>query len=130
MARSTLLRWAVQSVGPRMMLQREARRGQLGAKLAVDKTLWDDPFPTYEQMRAQGSLLRGGLVSASASYDVVREVLRSPSFRVGIGTSERLSPTARMLLARTVDPWAVGPAEPPSMLAVDPPDHTKYRRLV
>jgi cytochrome P450 len=113
-----------------MMLQREAKRGQLGAKLAVDKTLWDDPFPTYEQMRAQGPLLRGGLVSSTASYDVTREVLRSPSFRVGIGTSERLSPLARLMLARTVDPWAVGPAEPPSMLAVDPPDHTRYRRLV
>src|SRR3954468_12139505 len=27
-------------------------------------------------------------------------------------------------------PAAVAPAEPPSMLAVDPPQHTKYRRLV
>ncbi|MDQ1698000.1 MAG: hypothetical protein QOJ03_3353 [Frankiaceae bacterium] len=113
-----------------MMLQREARRGQLGAKLAVDKALWDDPFPTYEQMRAHGPLMRGGLISSTASHTVASEVLRSPSFRVGIGSSERLSPVARLLLARTVDPWAVGPAEPPSMLAVDPPDHTRYRRLV
>jgi cytochrome P450 len=34
------------------------------------------------------------------------------------------------MLANSTDPWAVGPAEPPSMLAVDPPDHTRYRRLV
>ncbi|MDP9496510.1 MAG: cytochrome P450, partial [Actinomycetota bacterium] len=37
---------------------------------------------------------------------------------------------ARWLVARTEDPWAVGPAEPPSMLAVDPPDHTRYRSHV
>jgi cytochrome P450 len=130
MPRSIVLRWAVQSLGPLMMISREARRGQLGAKLAVDRSLWADPFPTYDTMRSQGNLLRGGLVSSSASYDVVREVLRSPAFGVGIGSSERLSPIARRLLRTTTDPWAVGPAEPPSMLAVDPPDHTRYRRLV
>lgn len=113
-----------------MMLRREARAGQLGAKLAVDRSLWDDPYPLYDAMRAQGSLVPGRLVSSSASYDVVREVLRSPSFGVGIGSSDRLSPIARRALANSTDPWAVGPAEPPSMLAVDPPDHTRYRRLV
>jgi cytochrome P450 len=113
-----------------MMLRREARAGQLGARLAIDRGLWDDPFPLYDAMRAQGALVPGKLVSSSASYDVVREVLRSASFGVGIGSSERLSPIARRALANSTDPWAVGPAEPPSMLAVDPPDHTRYRRLV
>jgi cytochrome P450 len=112
------------------MLRREARAGQLGAKLAIERQHWDDPFPLYDQMRAQGPLMRGKLISSSASYDVVREVLRSSSFGVGIGSSERLSPIARRALANSTDPWAVGPAEPPSMLAVDPPDHTRYRRLV
>jgi cytochrome P450 len=130
MPRSTLFRWGVQSFGPRMMLRREARAGQLGARLAIDRGLWDDPFPLYDAMRAQGALVPGKLVSSSASYDVVREVLRSGSFGVGIGSSERLSPLARRALANSTDPWAVGPAEPPSMLAVDPPDHTRYRRLV
>ena len=130
MARSTVLRWAVQSLGPRVMLRREARAGQLGARLAIDRSTWADPFPYYEQMRAQGQLLQGRLVMSSASYDVVRDILRSPSFRVGIGTSERLSPVARWFFAQSSDPRAIGPAEPPSMLAVDPPQHTKYRRLV
>jgi cytochrome P450 len=34
------------------------------------------------------------------------------------------------MLAIAVDERNPGPAEPPSMLAVDPPEHTKYRRLV
>jgi cytochrome P450 len=130
MARSPMFRWAVQSFGPRMMMRREARGGQLGARLAIDRKLWDDPFPLYDAMRAQGRLVPGRLISSSASYDVVRDVLRSSSFGVGIGSSDRLSPIARRMLLNSTDPWAVGPAEPPSMLAVDPPDHTRYRRLV
>src|SRR5436190_422410 len=127
---STFARWTVQSLVPQMVLRRSAKAGQLGARLTIDRSLWADPFPTYEQMRARGPLLTGGLVYSTTSHAVASEVLRSPSFRVGIGSSERLSPFARRMLALTVDPWAVGPAEPPSMLAVDPPDHTKYRRLV
>jgi cytochrome P450 len=127
---STFLRWTVQSLVPQMVLRRSAKAGQLGARLTIDRSLWADPFPTYEQMRARGPLLTGGLVYSTTSHAVASEVLRSPSFRVGVGSSERLSPFARRMLALTVDPWAVGPAEPPSMLAVDPPDHTKYRRLV
>src|SRR4051794_39789602 len=130
MTRSTVFRWAVQSVGPQMMLRRAAKNGELGARLAIDRRLWADPFPTYERMRGIGEMQHGGLVSSTTSHRIASEVLRSPSFRVGVGSSERLSPFARRMLALTVDPWAVGPAEPPSMLAVDPPDHTKYRRLV
>ena len=50
-----------------MMLRREARAGQLGAKLAVDRSLWDDPYPLYDAMRAQRSLVPGRGVSSSAS---------------------------------------------------------------
>jgi len=127
---STLAQWTVQSLLPQMVLWREARGGQLGARLAVDRRLWDDPFPTYEQMRRRGPLLEGRLVASTASHAVAGEVLRSPVFRVGAGSSDRLPPIARRLLSLTVDPWAVGPAEPPSMLAVDPPNHTRYRSLV
>ena len=127
---STFLRWTVQSLVPQMVLRRSAKAGQLGARLTIDRSLWADPFPTYEQMRTRGPLLTGGLVYSTTSHAVASEVLRSPSFRVGVGSSERLSPFARRMLSLTQDPWAIGPAEPPSMLAVDPPDHTKYRRLV
>lgn len=130
MASSTVMRWTVQSLVPQLVLRRAARNGQLGAKLAIDRSLWDDPFPTYEEMRSRGPMLSGGLVYSTASHPVASEVLRSPAFRVGVGSSERLSPMARRMLSMTVDPWTVGPAEPPSMLAVDPPEHTKYRRLV
>jgi cytochrome P450 len=112
------------------VLRREARRGQLGARLAVDRSLWADPFPVYEQMRAEGPLVTGQLVSSTVSHAVCSEVLRSPAFGVDMHTSRRLPRPVRRLMAASVDPWAVGPIDPPSMLAVDPPDHTRYRRLV
>ena len=127
---STLLRWSIMSLVPQIVLRRAARRGQLGARLAMDRTLWDDPFPTYEQMRAHGPLMTGGLVFSTSSHAVAADVLRSPVFRVGVGSAERLPPMARRLMALSADPWTVGPAERPSMLAVNPPDHTRYRRLV
>src|SRR4051794_27082822 len=130
MTRSTVFRWAVQSVGPQMMLRRAAKNGELGARLAIDRRLWPDPFPTYERMRAIGEMQHGGLVSSTTSHRIRREGLRTPAFPVGIGSPEQFSPFARRMLALATAPGAVGPAEPPSMLAVDPPQHTKYRRLV
>lgn len=130
MAGSTFLRWVVQSYVPKLVLRRSARAGQLGARLAIDPSLWDDPYPVYEQMRAQGPLNRGSVIYGTVSHPVVSEVLRSPQFRVDMGSAQRLPGPVRRIIAASADPWAVGPVEPPSMLAVDPPDHTRYRRLV
>src|SRR4051812_3384118 len=129
MARSTVFRWMVQSVGPQMMLRRAAKNGELGARLAIDRRLWADPFPTYERMRSIGEMQHGGLVSSTTSHKIASEVLRSPAFRVGIGSSGRPAPFFRPVVPPAADPPPVGPAQPPSMLAVDPPQHTKYRRL-
>jgi len=129
MARSTVLRWAVQSLGPTMMLRRSARAGELGPRLAVDRSLWDDPFPAYDELRAQGDLVHGRVINATASHAVCSEVLRSPAFRVGVD-AEGLPTLVRRMIRSASDPKYPGPAEPPSMLAVDPPQHTKYRRLV
>src|SRR5436305_2405477 len=112
-----------------MTLRRSARAGERGPRLATDRSLWDDPFPAYDAMRAQGDLVHGRVVDATASHAVASEVLRSPVFRVGVN-ADSLPPLARRLIAVAVDAEHPGPAEPPSMLAVDPPQHTKYRRLV
>src|SRR5947209_4847008 len=129
MARSTLLRWAVQSLGPTMALKRSAKAGEIGPRLATDVTTWHDPIPWYDAMRAQGALYAGKVVHNTASHAVASEVLRSPVFKVGF-TPESLPPFARGIVRLAFDDRYPGPAEPPSMLAVDPPQHTKYRRLV
>src|SRR4051794_33841316 len=129
MARSTFLRWAVQSLGPTLALKRSAKAGEIGPKIAVDKETWRDPFPWYDALRRQDKLVAGQVVYSTASHQVCSEVLRSPSFRVGFETSS-LPPIARTAFSVSFDRRYPGPAEPPSLLAVDPPDHTKYRRLV
>ena len=105
------------------------RRGDPVARLLADPELNADPFAAYERVRAVGPVLKTSLMSGTASHDAVNQVLRSPDFGVGSGHGE-LPPFSRRVLSRVVDPEALGPMDPPSLLAVDPPDHARYRRLV
>lgn len=129
MARSTFVRWAIQSLAPTLLLRRSARAGEVGPRIALDKDLWEDPYPAYDELRAQGELVPGRLVWATASHEIVSEVLRSDAFRVGV-EADSLPWVARRVFAVSVDQKHPGPAEPPSLLAVDPPQHTRYRKLV
>jgi cytochrome P450 len=129
MARSTFLRWAIQSLGPTVALRRSAKAGEIAPRIAMDKQLWRDPFPWYDALRAQGPLVNGLIVSSTASHAVASDVLRSADFGVS-PESESLPWIARKAMRLASNDRYPGPAEPPSMLAVDPPQHTKYRRLV
>jgi cytochrome P450 len=129
MARSTLLRWLILSMGPGIALRRSAKAGEIAPRIAMDKTLWRDPFPWLDALREQGPLVEGKVMSATASHAVTSEVLRSAHFGVGID-SESLPWIARKVMRLALDDRYPGPAEPPSLLAVDPPQHTRYRRLV
>jgi len=129
MARSTLLRWGIQSLGPGIALKRSARAGEIGPRVTMDRNLWNDPFPWYDALRNQGPVFDGMIVSATASHAFASEVLRSPDFGVGV-RSESLPWFVRLAFRLALDERHPGPGQPPSMLAVDPPQHTKYRRLV
>jgi cytochrome P450 len=103
------------------------RAGDLGSQLMLDPVLRADPFPYYDKLRAQGHLVRTGLALISAHHDVCLAVLRSPDFgQMRLGPVPRILRLGMKLGGRPV----LGPVEPPSMLAVDPPDHTRYRKLV
>ncbi|HEY5396701.1 MAG TPA: hypothetical protein VIL16_15020 [Trebonia sp.] len=62
----------------------------------------------------------------TADYAAVKEILSSPDFRAG-RPARPGSPLA-WLLDRTA-PRVQNPVEPPSLLATEPPDRTRYRRL-
>jgi cytochrome P450 len=83
-----------------------------------------------EQIRARGpisSFASGGWVTADA--EVVREVLRDNRFRtVKPRDRARLRPV-QWVIGKT-NPGILNPLEPPSMLFVDQPEHTRLRRLV
>lgn len=125
----TLLTWALAFGISGRMLRLAARRGDLLAQMVVDPALRGDPFPAYDEVRRRGPLVTGRLVSGTATHAVANQVLRSSAFGVGGGHGE-LPQRVRRLLVAVEDPGALGPLDPPSMLATDPPDHTRYRKLV
>ncbi len=88
----------------------------------------DNPFPLFEEVRAHGPVHQVTLADGHDAWLVVahreaRAALNDP----------RLSKDMHAALARTGDVVAEGlpgPAFARHMLAVDPPDHTRLRRLV
>jgi cytochrome P450 len=126
-----LTHWAAGYGFPRASLKLLARRGDpLSQLLTIDANPIEDIYPLIEQIRGRGRMSpvqRVGWVSADAQ--IAREVLRDDRFRT-IKPSDR-SPfrLVRWVLAKT-DPGVLSPIEPPSMLVVDPPEHTRLRRPV
>ncbi|MCF6509043.1 cytochrome P450 [Blastococcus sp. MG754426] len=125
----TAARWAVRHGLPAVYLSRSARRGDAVGRLMRDRALREQPYALYEELRARGPLTGSSLGLVTTSHPVAQEVLRSDRF--GVGWDRSAAPRViRWALAFGDDPAAAGVAEPPSMLVVDPPDHTRFRRLV
>ena len=113
----------------RGFLLRRARTGDVGARLMLDPKLRDDPYPSYERLRAQGRIVDTGLAPTTVDHAVCTAVLRSPDFGSGVRSPSNLSPPVRLAM-RLAAGGPLDAAEPPSMLAADPPAHTRYRKLV
>jgi len=121
------VRWLVRHGLVRRAVQRQVRDGDFGSRLMIDPAVREDPFPYYDRLRAQGRLVTSGLTLVTAHHDVCTEVLRSHDF--GQMRMDRVPGPLRLAMKLGGRP-VLGPIEPPSMLAVDPPDHTRYRKLV
>jgi cytochrome P450 len=84
----------------------------------------DDPYPLYAQLRERG-LVRSSLgLSAAADHATVASILRDRRF----SSSPAHQPGHRPKSYPSDDPRAGLPAE--DLLSMDPPDHTRLRRLV
>jgi cytochrome P450 len=104
------------------------RRGDLQARLIADPTVAADPVPFYDDLRALGPLVNGRVNYLTTDYALAHELLRSDDFRVLIFGSKLPAPL-RWLERRTRDDF-LHPLRAPSLLAVEPPDHTRYRKTV
>lgn len=122
------LSWVLSQALPRAAIAVGSRRGDPVALLQTDPALHEHPFGAYDQLRGQ-TLLRGNPLWATVDHSACTTILRSPDFGTGDGHGE-LPPPMRRLLMRVSDPATASPVDPPSMLAMDPPGHTRYRRLV
>ena len=129
MALRSGVRWATQHGLVNLAVRRAARTGDLQARSIADPAHRADPYPLYEQVRARGPLVTGPIGSITATHAVVTEVLKSEDFRAG-PDDDALPPWVRGLRRWSRDPGVLGPIDPPSLLVTEPPDHTRYRRLV
>ncbi|OSC29292.1 cytochrome [Mycobacterium vulneris] len=105
-----------------------ARRGEVQARLIADPAVAADPIPYYDEVRARGKLVKGRVAYLTADHALAHELLRSDDFRVLIFGSNLPAPL-RWLERRTRDDL-LHPLRAPSLLAVEPPDHTRYRKTV
>jgi cytochrome P450 len=105
-----------------------ARRGDPQARFFADPALRADSVPFFEELRAQGPLVRARVAFLTVDYGLAHELLRSEDFRV-INAGGGLPAPLRWLEQRTRADL-LHPLLPPSLLAVEPPEHTRYRKTV
>jgi cytochrome P450 len=124
------VRWAVNHGLMRVVLARTTARGELQGRLIAGAQGGGDPAEVYDlldEIRSHGTVYRGQFSMMTVDHAVVKEVLNSPDFRTGM-------PSAASGALAKVAEWSqvdvVSPVAPPSLLVTDPPDHTRYRKLV
>jgi cytochrome P450 len=104
------------------------RQGDPQARLIADPQVRADPAAFADELRGRGPLIRCRVVLLTFDHAVSHELLRSEDFRVS-----KLGANLPKPLRWTVEKTASGllhPIEPPSLLSIEPPDHTRMRKLV
>ncbi len=122
------IRWLAMHGVVRATSRMLARRGDPQGRLIADLELRKNPVPFTDELRAMGPIVRCRLMYITVDHKLANDLLRSDDFRViAMGSS---LPKALQWIIRHTDPGLLHPIEPPSMLSVEPPDHTRYRKLV
>ena len=123
------IRWGIRHGMIKRAVARRMKAGDPTARLMIDPAVVAEPFAHYADLRERGRLVDNGIVLNTAHHDVATAILRSPDLGVVGGPSGR-APAALRLAVRAGGSGPLGPVTPPSMLSVDAPDHTRYRKLV
>jgi cytochrome P450 len=119
--------WAVAHGLPRLLMRVAARRGDLLGRLVLAPTSGNHVWELLAEARARGPVLRSRVSYLTVDHSVVKEILSSPDFRSGMPAPPD-SALGRLLTWSI--PRVAHPLEPPSLLVTEPPDHTRYRKLV
>lgn len=122
------IRWGLDHALPRAVMSYAARKGDLPGRLIVESGIVEtaDLVDLFDAARASGPIHRGRFSFTTASASTVKEILTSPDFRTGIVRAG--GPLSG--LREWADVEILGPLSPPSLLVTEPPDHTRYRKLV
>ncbi|MGE2715420.1 cytochrome P450 [Mycolicibacterium litorale] len=122
------IRWLALHGFVRTMARLGMRRGDPQARLIADPTVRADPAAFADEHRVRGPVVRGRVGLITFDHAVAHELLRSDDFRVSSLGGELPKPLRR-IIDRT-DTGLLHPIEPPSLLSIEPPDHTRCRKLV
>ena len=122
------LHWLALHGFVRGMAKIGVRRGDLPARLIADPQVIADPVPFYDELRPLGPLMKGRVTYLAVGYTLAHDLLRSDDFRV-LMFGGNLPAPMRWLESRFRDDL-LHPLRAPSLLAVEPPDHTRYRKTV
>jgi cytochrome P450 len=125
----TLVRWGIRHGIAGVYLRRAARRGDLTSRIFLEREIREQPYDVYEELRARGPLSATALGLVTTSHTLAEEVLKSEHFGVGFDPATMPRPL-RWALDAGDELDASGVVEPPSLLVIDPPEHTRFRRLV
>ncbi|SNT06102.1 cytochrome P450 [Rhodococcoides kyotonense] len=122
------IRWLAGHGVVRYGAKKAAQHGDPQAMLVADPATRADPRAVFERIRASGPLVRTRLAHISVDHRVVHELLRSEDFRVTqLGAN---LPAPLRYIEKKTRGTALHPLKPPSLLSVEPPEHTRYRKLV
>ncbi|MVU82023.1 cytochrome P450 [Nocardia sp. ET3-3] len=121
-------RWVVEQGGARWFLRLQARGDNPFARLITTPEALRDPYPQIEAIRARGRLVHSAYFSATTDYDLIRTMLRDNRF--GSFGPDGLDMPQWLRNSMKKAPTPPNPVEPPSMLMMDPPEHTRLRKSV
>jgi cytochrome P450 len=96
--------------------------------MIADPAVRTDPVPFIDEARSRGRIIKGRMVYMTVDHEIAHELLRSEDFRVTeLGGN---LPKSLRWVAHKTDTGLLHPLAPPSLLSVEPPEHTRYRKLV
>lgn len=123
------VRWGLGHGLPGRLMRVAARRGDLQGRITTDAERMgtQELMPLIAEIRAQGPLAPWRLGRITVDHEAVREVLSSNDVHAGFVFE---ADTVLGRLGRWAKREGINPVEAPSLLAVEPPDHTRYRKLV
>ena len=125
------VRWSLGHALPRTLLERAAKQGDLHGRMFVATQSSDlaELEPVLDELRTHRPFYQGKYAQVSVDNAAVRALLSNPDAGSAVIPTDPEGRLAR-LQAWAMQDAPLGPLTPPSLLVTEPPDHTRYRKLV
>lgn len=123
------VRWGLGHGLPGGLMRMAARKGDFQGRMSTEaeQVSTRELVPLLNEIRAEGTMAKWRLGHITVDHAAVRETLSSNDVHAGFVFEEG---TVLGRIGRWAKRDGLNPVESPSLLAVEPPDHTRYRKLV